>query len=244
MKGMKNMERVFAVSDLHGNYELWEKIKEFLDQDDKLYILGDCGDRCADGWKIIKEALADPRVTYIRGNHDQMLLDAWKNEWCGDDLYLWMYNGGQPTYDAIVTDPDYALYLPQLARTKLYECYKNNNGQKIHLSHAGFTLHENDEIPEKRDLLWDRGHIEDACDWWPKSNPNDYVVHGHTPTKTREFRRLLVAFPDYYNINKSQTVIRYAHEHKICIDGAAFLTNCCALLNLDTLQEIVISTDL
>ena len=25
------MERVFAVSDLHGNYELWKKIKEFLD---------------------------------------------------------------------------------------------------------------------------------------------------------------------------------------------------------------------
>lgn len=234
------MERVFAVSDLHGNYELWKKIKEFLDQDDKLYILGDCGDRCAEGWKIIKEALTDPRVIYIRGNHDQMLLDSWRNEWCSDDLYLWMYNGGQPTYDAIVSDSDYALYLPQLARTKFYECYKNKNGQKIHLSHAGFTLHENDEIPETRDLVWDRKHIEEHCDWWPKTNPNDYVVHGHTSVISSLWKTINIEEGRYSKTN-NLTIIKYAYGQKINIDMGSVFTNKAVLLDLDTLSPIYFS---
>ena len=80
------MNKTFAVADLHGQYNLWHQIIESLDETDILYVLGDCGDRGPDGWKIIKEALADPRVVYIRGNHDQMLLDSWKTEW--RDNYL------------------------------------------------------------------------------------------------------------------------------------------------------------
>ena len=229
---------IYACADLHGNYPLWKKIKEYLNDTDTLYMLGDAADRGPDGWKIIKEALADPRVVYIRGNHDQMLLNCWRSEWC--DNYLWFINGGYETYDNVLMDTNHEIYLIELSKSKLYHCYENKNGQKIHLSHAGFTLMENDELPNRKDLLWDREHIDDSCDWWPESNPNDYVVHGHTGCVSSIFkRRSLVAQDGDMVWNDTKTVLRYAYGHKICIDGRCFLRNKIALFNLDTLQETV-----
>ena len=230
------MNKTYAVADLHGMYSLWRSVIESLDETDTLYVLGDCGDRGRDGWKIIKEALADPRVVYIRGNHDQMLLDCWRSEW--RDNYLWFMNGGYETFDAIIADENSEIYLMQLARTKLYHCYENTEGKKIHLSHAGFSLMADNEIPDDEDLLWDRDHIDDHCDWWPEENPNDYVVHGHTGCVSRIFKRSSFAFGDI-EFNKSRTLCRYAHGHKICIDGRAFLSQTIARLDLDTLEEKV-----
>lgn len=226
------MGRVFAVADLHGVYGLWVQIRNYLQRDDTLFILGDCADREEHGWQIIKEALTDPRVFYIRGNHDQFLLDAWRSEW--RDTYLWFCNGGYETYDSVLQDENYEKYLIQLAKTKLYHCYENKNGQRIHLSHAGFTLMENDEIPNSEDLLWDRYHIEDKCKWWPKTNPNDYVVHGHTFCASHSCFGLIST-----KLNRTKTVGRYCNGHKICIDGRSFLTNKIAMLDLDTLEETV-----
>ena len=230
------MNKTYAIADIHGMYNLWRQVIESLDETDTLYVLGDCGDRGRDGWKIIKEALADPRVVYIRGNHDQMLLDCWRSEW--HDNYLWFCNGGYETFDTVVADEKSEIYLMQLARTKLYHCYENTEGKKIHLSHAGFSLHENDEIPNDEDLLWDRDHIDDHCDWWPEENPNDYVVHGHTGCVSSVFKRSSFAFGDI-DFNKSRTLCRYAHGHKICIDGRTFLSQTIARLDLDTLEEKV-----
>ena len=233
------MSKTYAIADLHGMWELWTQIKEFLQPDDKLYVLGDAADRGSSGWAILKEMLADPRVTYIRGNHDQMLLDAWRYDWTGSDYYLWMTNGGYETFEALMQDEKSEIYLMQLARTKLYHCYVNKEGQRIHLSHAGFTLMENDEIPNKEDLLWDRDHCWDHCDFWPTTNPTDYVVHGHTPVRSSTFRNLLYGDATRYKVNNTATVVRYVCGHKICIDSGAFSTRKIALLDLDTLQETV-----
>ena len=46
---------VYAISDLHGNYELWTKVKEWLKPSDKLFCLGDNIDRGNDGIKIVQE---------------------------------------------------------------------------------------------------------------------------------------------------------------------------------------------
>ena len=229
------MGNTYAVADLHGNLELWAGIRAFLEPDDKLFILGDIADRGPSGWTMLKQALEDPRVTYIRGNHDQMLLDAWRSDWM--DTHIWFWNGGYETYDALHQDAFHEVTLVQLAKTKLYHCYENTKGQKIHLSHAGFTLMENDEIPNKEDLLWDREHIRDRCDWWPVENPTDYVVHGHTFCGSRSCFSYIEA-----EVNETQTVGRYAYGHKICIDGRSFQYNQCALLDLDTLQETIVLT--
>lgn len=39
------MGRTFACADLHGQYNLYKQIKNFLKEDDKVYFLGDATDR-------------------------------------------------------------------------------------------------------------------------------------------------------------------------------------------------------
>lgn len=164
------MARNFAVSDLHGNYPLWNKVKEQLRPDDKLFFLGDAADRGLGGWDILKEALLDERVCYIRGNHDQFILDAWKANW--DNVYLWFYNGGKVTYQAIMEDSvlEVEKILKKLNESPLYIEFNH----RVYLSHAGWTF--NGDLPSAKQLLWDRNHIRDETQF-----PEDiYMVHGHT----------------------------------------------------------------
>ena len=227
----------YAIADLHGQYDLWSQVKNFLKPDDRLFILGDCGDRGPDGWKIIKEALRDPRVKYIRGNHDQMLLDAWKTEW--RDTYIWFCNGGYETFESILADADAEIYLQELNRTLYSYEYRNKNYDTILLSHAGYTIYEYDAQPDINELLWGRDHIFSRCDWWDHTNPSVYVVHGHTGVVSSVFKRRSIDFPTDTKINESNTVCRYADGHKICIDGRSFMSGKIAILDLDTLKEIV-----
>lgn len=233
------MNKVYAVADLHGMYTLWHNVLKELDKDDTLIVLGDCGDRGPRGWDIIKEALTHPQVIYIRGNHDEMLLDAVKHSWDYENMSLWYWNGGQATNELMMEDPDYEQYVSLLNKTEFYKNYKNTQGQTIHLSHAGFTLHEDDKLPWNEDLIWDRKHIIDPCPWWPETNPNDYVVHGHTYCASKSAMGLAPGL----ELNDSKTVGRYCHGHKICIDGRSFMYNRCALLDLDTLEEKVIESN-
>ena len=225
---------VYAISDLHSSYSLWKQIIDYLKPEDHLYVLGDSADRGELGWEMIKEALRHPQVTYIRGNHDQMILDAWFSEW--RDCDIWFYNGGNETFESIQTDDRSEIYLRELSKTKLYHCYENTNGKKVWLSHAGWTLMENNEPPSKEDILWDRLHIEDKCDWWPEQNPDTYMVHGHTPIVSNKFMYLNKVFPDKYIYNENTTMMKYAHGHKICIDSCVAYSDRIGLLNLDTLK--------
>ena len=230
------MNKYYAVADIHGMYKLWRQVIEYLDESDTLYILGDCADRGPDGWKIIKEALTDPRVIYIRGNHDQMLIDTVRNPWDYESTALWYYNGGGITNDDMLFDPDYKIYAAQLAKTRHSACYHNANGQIIHLTHAGYTLHEDDKMPWNEDLLWDREHIADTK--WPEFKENEFIVHGHTPIISSYWKSL--------NIEVDKTnpkIIRYCNNHKICIDLGAFFTNTTVILDLDTLSPIYIKGD-
>lgn len=63
---------VYAISDLHGMLCLYQEVKKFLKPEDKVYCLGDCGDRGPDPWETIKAVAADPQFIYIKGNHEDM----------------------------------------------------------------------------------------------------------------------------------------------------------------------------
>ena len=143
------MNKHYAVADLHGMYTLWRNVLKELDDTDTLYILGDCADRGPRGWDIIKEALRDPRVRYIRGNHDQMLIDTCLRPWDYEATSLWYWNGGSVTHEAIMADPDYEKYVNQLNRTMFSTCFYNAKGQKLYLTHAGFSLYEEKYSVEK-----------------------------------------------------------------------------------------------
>ena len=66
----------YACSDLHGMMPLYKQIKNFLSPNDKVYYLGDAGDRGPNSWELIKTILADDQFVYIKGNHEDMLVKA------------------------------------------------------------------------------------------------------------------------------------------------------------------------
>ena len=208
---------VYCCSDLHGMYGLWKQIKEFLKPEDILYVLGDCGDRGYDGWKIITEVLEHPQVIYLKGNHEDMLIRAFKPR-AANDYRLLIHNGGKMTYEDACDDINKEIILKELKRLPSYQLYKSPLGHKVHLSHAGFSPIPY-RLPVEYDLIWDRDHCNEEV--WT-GEPNEYVVHGHTPV---------------YYLNE-QTIFSepycYCEGHKIDIDMASFYSNKAILFNLDT----------
>lgn len=89
--------RDFVAGDLHGHFELLEKILgqvEFDTFTDRLFMTGDLVDRGPHS-ELVTEWLAKPWFHSVRGNHEQMIIDYW--EGLGDRLRH-SKNGGQWFY--------------------------------------------------------------------------------------------------------------------------------------------------
>lgn len=221
---------VYCFSDLHGQYGLWKKIKEFIKPEDKVYCLGDCADRGPNGWKIVKEVLDTPNIVYLRGNHEQFIVDG--------DYDTWEYNGGAPTiYDSKEESEDeWNRIKLELVKTPFILNYLNKDRKKIVLCHAGF---DPEEIAFRRDedLLWDRSHI--GYSWPEKDSWNDYyIIHGHTPI---QFIHKFTPFGE--KRPKPPQAYWYCNDHKCCIDQGSFLSGNALLLNLDTFEEYIFTAE-
>lgn len=222
---------VYAVADLHGRYDLFQMIKDFIGLNDKVYVLGDCGDRGKNGWAIIKEVYQDPRFIYIVGNHELMLVDAMKGA-----KTLCFYNGGKPTYEAWKykdkpkQDMSWVHKLSTLPREQIYI---NKSGQRIVLCHAGYTPHIGYK-PSDDDYVWNREHFYEK---WDMDFVDTYMIHGHTP--------IPYLVEDYFGVDLRSVdpgAIWYCPdenhiEHKCDIDCGAVFTGSTVLLNLDTFEE-------
>ena len=230
------MGRAFAVSDIHGNWNVWQKIKAFLQPDDTLYILGDCADRGERGWDIIKEAINHPQTIYLKGNHEDMLAKAIKQsqeeDWNCYALQLLRINGGDSTYQSWQADGAWVEWATELNKLPTTTIYKNTQGQTILLSHAGYTPFYLLYQPEESKLLWDRDHFFDE---WPEDLylANTYIVHGHTP---------ILHLANELNIDKEDYAepFWYCDNHKCCIDNWTIMSNSAILLDLDTFEFFII----
>ena len=220
--------KLYACSDLHGEYKLWEKIKNFCDNDDQIFFLGDAADRGPDGIKIMQELLNDPRVTYLMGNHEDIFTGyalQWIKKQKLDNFSYWKRQGGYPTMNEFFN----------LKRNEQIELYKsiielphfvivpNHNGDIINLSHAGFTPNQEprfkDEFDEQYFFIWNRSHFDQ--EWTGKDN--EYIVHGHTPNRG--------------------IMEKYCGGHKFNIDTGAFATGITCLLDLDTFTPTYFTYD-
>ena len=239
------MGRTFAVSDLHGRYDLWTQVRDFLQPDDTLYVIGDCADRGPKGFDIITEVYNDPRCIYIKGNHEELFIQAMH----GDRL-LHDYNGGKKTYQ----DWCYKYGMDKSWIKKLNDLptrvvYINAQGQTVDMTHAGYTpgffhnenIDDRDNIPDDYDLIWDREHI---AHHWIEGMDDIIIVHGHTP----------IPYMDDYFCNAPREskvkpgVFWYCADknginHKVNIDCGAFFTGHTTVLDLDTWEEIRFKAD-
>lgn len=222
---------VYAFSDLHGNYKLWTCIKNYLQENDIAYCLGDCCDRGPDGIKIMREVLRDKRIKYLKGNHEAMFVDA-KDKTSKNmdaiDKQILRDNGTLETlrqYRQLHPKQQEKL-IKRLERLPIKDIYINKDNKKIFLSHAGCNP-SNIFNREEKDFIWDRKHL--SLDYWAWDS-DLYIVHGHTPIQTLQK-------PTKENPNANQ-VLFYCDGHKIDIDVGSFISNMIALINLDTFEVL------
>lgn len=221
---------IYAVSDLHGCLNLLHQIQSYIKKEDKVYVLGDCGDRGPEPWLTIKEVAKDNRFIYLKGNHEDMLvkslIDYKRDGYINSHNFSMLFrNGGRETFFSLLEEEnanDWAAYLKNLP---IIATYINKNKTKIYLCHAGFTPHKNIKLSEN-DLIWDRDHYFDLVTDWE----NCIVIHGHTPIKYICYD-LGLMIPN--------GALWYANNKKVCLDCGSYNSNKTVLLNLDTFKEIV-----
>ena len=233
---------VYAIADLHGRYDVWSKAKEYLVPGDTLICLGDCIDRGPDGVKIVNDMRQRPNTIYLKGNHEDMtaaaLYDLNEIITPHGDSSLWFNNGGYQTYKTLAElsqeeQLEYAYFFNNLP---LEYKYTNAIGEKVILTHAGFT-------PEKNvDLLWDRSSFHHI---WPSIYKDTKIIHGHTQVQYLEFWyghdghlvQKTVDMDDVYNFWEPHA-IWYCGGHKCDIDLGTAASGVAMLLDLDTWEEI------
>ena len=103
---------IYVTSDIHGCYEQYLRLIERLElqEDNRLYILGDLVDRGDGGIEIIKDVMKRKNVVCLRGNHDHYALVflkrfALQDHGAEDDRLkeafgLWLEDGGAETFSA------------------------------------------------------------------------------------------------------------------------------------------------
>lgn len=242
------MNRKLCCTDFHGMWNLWEQIKNYCDETDTIYFLGDACDRGKDGLKIIQDLLADKRVVYLRGNHEDMMVNAApylfyedRDDWCA---MVWRNNGNYCTENDFTSMPEQEQkkLIQQLAALPDKMTITNNKGQEILLCHAGIApnFDSADFLLDGglNSYIWNRRHLFRP---WAAGYDNLYIVHGHTPVPyvTDEG---LSSFKDKWSIDyipnteNEKGILTYANGHKFDLDLASFSSNRVALFDLDELK--------
>ena len=180
MVGNGEVEKFFAIGDIHGNLShlelLMDKIKPALNpQRDTLVFLGDYIDRGPDSKGVVDFILRlrteFPHVVCLKGNHEALFLDWYLN---GRDYDLYLYNGGGATIRSYSQEGEVKIpqgHLDFFTSLRLY--YETEQYIFVHAGlRGGIPLQEQDP----HDLIWIRDEFI--------LSPHDFgkvVVFGHTP---------------------------------------------------------------
>lgn len=169
---------VVVIGDIHGHYKTFLKLLDKL-KGKRICVAGDIIDKGPQSRQLL-EFIMNYNIDMVRGNHEQLLLESikdkatfhyWANS-CGGDATLKSYKGNKI--------PDSHIdFLQSLPLGILYEDVKNSKGQRLLVSHAGFSRPYGKINPENKE------HVQDCL--WNRNAPvrqaNCFQVIGHTPTK-------------------------------------------------------------
>ena len=245
---------VYAVSDIHGQYELFLKGLEKIgfSDDDELYVIGDAIDRGPDGIKLLLHIMEHTNMDLLIGNHEAMMLrsvnpDGQKH--CGGDkTILWLYyNGGRVTYEQYGSLSDKKRQELLTWLNERYVIKTVDLDRRICLSHSYYYERlENKRYNEMSledvwDVTW-RSMFRRGDDTHGENIYKDYdyqFITGHVPT-------ILVNRDFAYNWDYNELRI-YAYGNLIDIDGGAAmgyqmdLNNGLLFLRLDDMKVFTVA---
>jgi len=170
--------RTIAIGDIHGHLAALNALVDSIDltSGDTLILLGDYIDRGPQSAEVIQRIIdlsRTHRVIAVRGNHEEMMLQAFTNEWYYN---TWMSNGGDIALESYGGNmnriPEAHLdFLEQLPL--VYEL------ENHFFVHASFTPNRRLDEQLPNDALW--GSLDDITH--PHFSGKVAIV-GHTPQST------------------------------------------------------------
>lgn len=181
--------KTYCISDLHGHYDKLMNFVETLNENDKVFVLGDAVDKGPEAIKCLQYVMSDNRFEMLLGNHEYMmycLLSAEPHSYEYHKAYdLWVnWNEGRETLnqynklDPFIKESIYG-YIKNLPL-----CIPNVkvNDKSFYLVHS--CPNGNKQI-KMSDLAYDDDKI--ATYIWDRVNPQDklkiddqVVIAGHT----------------------------------------------------------------
>ena len=236
------MAKTYAIADIHGMWDIYEQVNAMLNPEDLVYFLGDAGDRGYNGFKCIKAIYENSQWIYLKGNHEDLMVNGLRNIRDYDitnnseDFDLWMWNGGNNTYEEWLDDGEDFSWIEKLNNLPVKIEYTNFKDITFHMTHAGYTCGHIEEMWSDQ-LIWSRKHFYSI--WDEKNYPNDICIHGHTPNEYLVRRYL--DWRERQNIvykTGCPAAISYCNGHKICIDNGVFYTKATILYDLDEMTAI------
>ncbi|EOL46035.1 metallophosphoesterase [Enterococcus phoeniculicola] len=207
---------VYAISDIHGEYELFKQVISYFDPTlHQLVLMGDLNDRGAHtkesfllGMKLVKEFDA----IYLRGNHEEYFLEFLVSP---EDWYpMYLRNGGKETIESLLHKGATEEYSPTEISMMIRSRYKElvdflverplyYEWQQYVFVHAGVDLSKKDwHETSPRDFLWIREPFHQG-----KNKTGKTIVFGHTITPMLH--------------GDMQTTDLWLSDNKIGIDGGA-----------------------
>ncbi len=245
---------IYAVSDIHGYYDLFLKgLSEigFSDQD-YLWCLGDMIDRGPDGVKILFHIMSHDNMDLLIGNHEFMFLNSVDESGeavCnGKDSYLWLdANGGRTTFRQYkrLTEHD-RIRLLNWMRQRYVVHQINIDDHAYCLTHSFYNpncenkryseLTYNDVWNITWSSIWRDDSFTKALDIYP-----DYeytFICGHVPVQDIRSRQPQDEDGDLFK--------SYRHKNVVNIDGgcarghAGNITNGAIFLRLNDMKEFAV----
>ena len=227
----------YVCSDIHGRYDRYLKLFDYVKDTDTLYILGDCIDRHDGGIDILKDIMKRKNIKMIRGNHEDMMIQGqtdreWFNIW---NLYN---NGGTVTYEKFIgllkeereEIINYLKSLPLFYRIKVGE-------NSFYLGHAFIAP----ESTYPMDVLYPDGLDQNVIGFlvWespfknphilPKNEDNKYYILGHVYVQHFNKTGKIEKFGNAFDIDGGCALPKDEDDHTNLI-----------LLRLDDFKEIYI----
>ena len=181
--------KTYCISDIHGHKNL-RNFASVLNDDDKVYVLGDVIDKGEDPLACLKLVMEDQRFEMIMGNHEYMMYQLLSiNEYSPNFVSCYMqwvrYNHGIDTYGPY-------LHSPKKVRKKIFEYIENLplNIPEVTVGNRKFYLVHSLPLGEKQvrmaDIDYDDVKISRYV--WDREPVDEYlrpyedktVIAGHT----------------------------------------------------------------